>query len=256
MATRKTTSKKSTAKTSTARKKSSSDDVIIDAVAEEIDPSNIKSADTPNPAVSANTSREKSTLRDKAAPNQPMVLIISLVALLLGGTGLILGGMAYVASLKKPADTDQHEMINKVVDDRITADLATALTSINQELDQLTIKVEQVTSTQVDDIDPARIAAIEATLATLKNTLIELSPNTHTHEMNVPAIHQHDDHVTQVLLAETIAELRAEIAASSPKRVVPTPNNAEELPRGNDTGWWDNLLSAFSITRITSEEVE
>ncbi len=263
MAKRKTSSKNSAQKQAGGTQQPS-ENVIIDAVAVDVDPSTFKAkakakAKTApdKPTTKTNSAKAGSTLKDTATTKRPGELIISLVALLLGGSGLALGGMAYLSIIKSTDNSVQLEAITKLVDERVDITLTRSLKAINADIVRLSANIDALQTAPNQHVDSTKITTLEASLRSLKSRIDTLSPNGHSHEMAVQSsayTHEHDSMVTQSILMDEITQLRAAIDAVTPNAPKSEDNMAHQID--NDAGWWGNLMSAFSITRISPEEAE
>ena len=223
------------------------EDVIIDGVAKEVKSDEANTRQT-KPKLTA-TQRE-----ELPRGSSKLSLIISLTALLFGISGVALGGLSYLSVTSTVDSKDQVEITNKTVDDRLSISLA----PIYDQIAELDASVKNITDKQNDAISQSELENIKGEISNIMARLSEMDQsNSPTTNAMTHHNHTHEDYallddVNSQLLAikDDIAQIKAE------RHIVQVEDIKTDKKPDENGGWWNNLLSVFSITRIkdTSEE--
>ena len=249
MAPRKTASKKAKSSKPAAK----AEDVVIEGVAEEINPAEAGAVKTKTKKA-PNQNKETA---DRKAPSSGgnMVMVIALIALLLGTTGAALGGLAYLNAMKKDDGPDLKETAEAVVDEKLSSTLPPIyadIETIKSSLDKH--DTPDGSNQELRD----KITALETELEALKTSL-----NAQERVTTRAQDHQHDDLVGLELLTLELENIRAEMAALIAGLTPPAPQedrtqsvSEEQSAQDEDRGWWGNLLNAFSISRVDETDKE
>lgn len=199
-------------------KNESAEHIIIDAVAEEIDPADVK----------AKKARPKTPpiqeQKNRGAAHR-FSLLLSLIALLFGMSGATLGGLAYLSH-----NTDH------------------SLTPIIEQINVLDATLQNMAAENNDAVGQAEFAHALEEIAEIRTTLsaieqANISENGHPHS--------HDDYADLDEVSRQLSTLSAEIELLKAERYSAQTPNLPKKPT-DEGGWWDNLLGVISITRLPS----
>ena len=251
MAPRKTASKKAKSSKPAAK----AEDVVIEGVAEEINPAEAGAVKT---KTKKSPNQNKETADKKASSSgSNMVMVIALIALLLGATGATLGSLAYLNVMKKDDGPNLKETAEAVVDEK----LSSTLPPIHADIE--TIK----NSLDKRDAPDGSIQELRDKITVLETELEALKTSLNAQERVATGAqdHHHDDLVGLEKLNLELKNIRAEMAAIIAGLTPPAPHEVptksavdDQFAQDEDRGWWGNLLNAFSISRVdeTGKEAE
>ena len=246
MAARKTSSKKTKAQKPV-------EDVVIEGVAEEINPADSASVKAKAKPVPPKSEHKNGTPKDDGQKNKSsFVMMISLAALLAGLTGAGLGGLAYLKMTQKSDPIVENQKIAAMIEEKI----AVSLTPIQDDLAKVKTALSAASSRDNTAELKEMIEAIETKFSTLQSSL-----HVHDSEGLTGYNHHHEDNVDRVRFEAALGQINAEITAlkiaANPKPK-PQPEPAETSSKNNqdhaDEGWWGNVLNAFSITRVDAPD--
>ena len=235
MATRKTSSKK-------ARAQQPVEDVVIEGVAEEVNP-----ADSASVKAKAKPAQKTDAPKENGQKNKSsFVMMISLAALLAGLTGAGLGGLAYLKTTQKSDPIAENQKIAAMIEEKVAASLAPIQDDLAQIKTALSAKNSRDDTAELKEM----IEAIETKFSTL-----QINMHDHDSEGLAGSNHRHEDNVDRARFEAALGHINAEITAlKTAAKPEPKTTPAETLPKDNqentDEGWWGNLLNAFSITRV------
>ena len=229
-------------------KKSPQDAVIIDGVAEDVDPAQVKSK-----AQKSKTSPiEKQTTRPAG-----LGVILSLIALFCGGAGAALGTLAYLSVNNMNNRDDLNEVTNKIVEDQINM----ALAPLHDQIKSLETSIDTLAANSQTDIAVQNdVITMQSDISAIKDTLANVQEVVSVQGSNADASykpHTHEHFATSEIVNSQIASLRndlEELKATSKDQHV-TPSISEETLT-DDQPWWNTLFGAFSITRIETKDDE
>lgn len=232
-----------------AAKKSPKEDIIIDGVAEEIDPAQVKPKEPKSKAASASNAKD-------AKPSSGLGVILSLIALFFGVAGAALGALAYISIVNNNDHADYSEIAEKIVANQ----LSMALTPLYERITIMEASIDALTNKQSDGFFENDLSAVQKDIIDIKAALTALeesASSSTTSTTDTDPAHTHDRYATIASIDTQIKEIRDDIAQlQSARRNNPAEGIKTEPATPDNDGWWDNLLGAFSITRIDPAEEE
>ena len=228
--------------------KSPQDAVIIDGVAEDVDPAQVKS----KAQKSKNSPIEKQTMRPGG-----LGVIFSLIALFCGIAGAALGTLAYLSVNNMNNRDDLNEVTNKIVEDQINM----ALSPLHDQIKSLETSIDTLaTNPQTDIAVQNDVITIQSDITNIKDTLANLQEVVSVQGSNADAAykpHTHEHYAKTESVDSQVSSLRddlEELKSTSKDQHVEPSIPGETLT--DDQQWWNTLFGAFSITRIESKDDE